>query len=103
MPFIVNVCGGRAEPFGNLFRISVYKIYPRSVERAHRGKEIAFRLHERFDKIFSVQMPDMNKPVFVQKIGYYVEVTFLIKLYDGFVIIASRFNRNRAHVLPQTA
>ncbi len=101
--FIVNVRGGRAEPFCNLFRVSVYKVYSRSVKRAHRGEEIAFRLHERFDKIFSVQMPDVNKPVFMQKIGYYVEIPLFVKLRDGSVVIASRLNRNRAHVLPQTA
>ena len=101
--FIVNVRGGRTEPFGNLFRISVYKVYPRSVERVHRGEKIAFRLHERLDEIFSVQMPYVNKPVFVQKIGYYVKISLFVKFRDGFIIIASRFNRNRAHILPQTA
>ena len=101
--FAVNMCGGRAEPFRDTHGISVDTIYAGSVQRAYRGKEIAFRLHERFDKIFSVEMPDMNQPVFMQKIGNNVEIALLIKFRDGIIIIASGFHRDRPHVLPQAA
>ena len=45
-------------------------------------------------------MSYVYKSVFMQKVGNHVEVALFVKFRYGFIIIASRPDRKRTHILP---